>query len=73
MKSQKPSQVEFKKLSYDEIIEIIDFEDSCGVNNLLQEIFSYGKDNKTVIDKDVEVIASVDDKGNILDYKVVGK
>ena len=29
-----------RKLNYGEIQEIIKFEDRCGVNNLLQEIFA---------------------------------
>lgn len=29
-----------RKLTYDEVLFIIDQEDQCGVNNLLQEIFS---------------------------------
>jgi len=38
-----------KKLTLKEIHNEINFEDKCGVNNLLQEIFSH-KNNKSGID-----------------------
>ena len=46
-----------------EINDIIEFEDRCGVNTLLQEIFSYNG-------KRVNVFKILDDKGCMLDYEV---
>lgn len=58
-----------KKLTLKEIDEILDFEDKCGVANLIQEIFAH-PDAKTGIDviEDDEGVCSVV-KGTTLKVK----
>jgi len=62
-----------RKLTWDEIQKIIKQEDECGVQNLIQEILSYTKDNIVVLDKDIEVIGEIDKRGLIGAVEVIKK
>lgn len=55
-------------LAYQEVCDIIDFEDMCGVNNLLQELFSFEK--HIILGKNLEVIGDFNEKGELGEYQV---
>ena len=60
-----------RKLTYEKVCDIIDFEDSCGINNCLQELFMYGENNETILGKHVDVIGDFNDKEELGDYEVI--
>ena len=60
-----------RKLTYEEIQSLIAQEDECGVNNLLQELFSSGKDNTTTLGKHVNVLGTFNEKKELMDYEVI--
>ena len=60
-----------RPLTYEEVISIIDMEDKCGVNNLLQEIFQYtNKDGEVKLGRDIEVLCEINDKDKFGEYEV---
>jgi hypothetical protein len=49
-----------------EVKDLLEFEDRCGVNNLLQEIASVSKGGK----KEIKIFKVIDDSGIMKDYSV---
>jgi len=63
-----------RKLNYKEVCNVIDDEDKCGVNNLLQEIFSYvDKNNEVKLGEDIDVIGEFDSQGFLGKIEVIKK
>jgi hypothetical protein len=52
-----------RPLTYEEVLSVIDMEDQCGVNQTLQEIFSFG--DKLILGKDIEVIGEFNNKNEL--------
>jgi hypothetical protein len=60
-----------RELTYKEIEEIILFEDTCGVNNLIQEIFSAFEEQEIILGKHYKVIADINEKDEISEYEFI--
>ena len=60
-----------RELSFKEIEYIIEFEDRCGVNNLLQEIFSTSEEHEFQLGKHYKVLCEVNEKGELGEYEVI--
>ena len=60
-----------RELTYEEIFWIIDFEDRCGINNLLQEIFSTTNEQEIKLGKHYKVLCEINDKGELGEYEVI--
>jgi len=58
-----------RELTYEEVLDIIEFEDKCGVQNLIQYLFS--ERDKAILGKNVKVVAEIDEEGCIGKYEVV--
>jgi len=56
-------------LTYEEVQDVIKFEDSCGVNDLLQQLLS-GRD-KAHLGKNVQVIGEFNEQGELGECEVV--
>ena len=60
-----------RELTFEEIQGIIEMEDRCGVNNLLQEIFSTSNEQEIQVGKHYKVLCDINEKGELGDYEVI--
>jgi hypothetical protein len=60
-----------RELTFQEIEGIIEMEDRCGVNNLLQEIFSTSEGCEFQLGKHYKVLCEINDKGQLGEYEVI--
>jgi len=54
-----------RRLTIDEVMNIIEFEDRCGINTTLQDILCTHNKPELEYGKDYEVIGDVDELGRI--------
>lgn len=60
-----------KELTLEEIEQIINCEDRCGVNNLLQEIFATAQISTYQLGKHYKVLCDINDNGEYGEYEVI--
>jgi len=60
-----------RELTFEEIQYIIKFEDKCGVNNLLQEIFATTTEQQVELGKHYKAMCEINKEGQLGEYEVI--
>ncbi len=60
-----------RELEFNEIEFIIKEEDGCGINNLLQEIFSTTNEQEIKLGKHYKVLCEINENGEYGEYEVI--